>query len=313
MPSSASGKAAANTLAELSSQIANAVESASRSIVAIHARQRIPSSGVVWRPGIVVSAAHTVRADGRVAVTLPGGDRASADLIGRDAATDLVALKLAESSAEAATRAPADSERVGSLVVAVGRPGARTTASFGIVSAVRDNWRTTHGTRVERVLRLDLAVYDGFSGGALADAAGRVIGVDNSALARGTPLALTGATIDRVLDELLARGHVRRPFIGVAVHPVSLGKSIAERHRLEREHALLVVSVGDDTPAARAGLSLGDVLLDAGGKALARPTDLLDALAAVTEGSAVRLTVLRGGRVEAVDVTPLDRRDEEAA
>ena len=313
MPSSASNKAATNTLAELSGQIANAVESAAGSIIAIHARQHIPSSGVVWRAGIIVSAAHTVRSDGRVNVTLPNGERASADVIGRDAATDLIALRLENSSIPAVTRAPTESERVGSLVVAVGRPGPRITAAFGIVSAVRDSWRTAHGTRVERVLRLDLSVYDGFSGGALVDAAGRAIGIDNSALARGTPLALTGTTIDRVLDELLERGHVRRPFIGVAVHPVALGKSLADKHGLKREQALLVVSVGDDTPAARAGLSLGDVLLDANGKALAHPTDLLDALAAVGDGSAVQLTVLRGGRVETVAVTPLDRRDEEAA
>ena len=312
MPSSASNKAS-NALAELSSQIANAVENAGKSVAAIHARQRIPSSGVVWRAGVIVSAAHTVRSDGRVNVTLPNGERGSAEVVGRDAATDLVALRLLDSSTPAITRAPADSERVGSLVVAVGRPGPNTTAAFGIVSAVRDGWRTAHGTRVERILRLDLAVYDGFSGGALVDAAGRAIGIDNSGLARGTPLALTGATIDRVLDELLERGHVRRPFIGVAVHPVALGKSLAEKHGLKREQALLVVSVGDDTPASRAGLSLGDVLLDANGKALAHPTDLLDALAAVRHESAVQLTVLRGGRVETVQVTPLDRRDEEAA
>ncbi|MFI5228664.1 MAG: S1C family serine protease [Gemmatimonadales bacterium] len=313
MPSSASTKTSANTLAELSSQLANAVENAARSVVAIHARQRIPSSGVVWRAGIVVSAAHTVRSDGRVSVTLPNGERATADVIGRDTATDLVALRLHDGSASDVTRAPAESERVGSLVVAVGRPGPRVTAAFGIVSAVRDSWRTAHGTRVERVLRLDLSVYDGYSGGALVDAAGRAIGIDNSALARGTPLALTGATIDRVLDELIERGHVRRQFIGVAVHPVALGKSLVERHGLNREQALLVVSVGDDTPAARAGLSLGDVLLDAGGNALSHPTDLLDALASVGDGDAVQITVLRGGRVETVAVTPLDRREEEAA
>ncbi|HWH51043.1 MAG TPA: S1C family serine protease [Gemmatimonadaceae bacterium] len=312
MPSSASNKAT-NTLAELSSQIANAVESAAGSVVAIHARQRIPSSGVVWRAGLVVSAAHTVRSDGRVNLTLPNGDRGSAEVIGCDAATDLVALRLHDGSTPAVARAPAESERVGSLVVAVGRPGPRVSAAFGMVSAVRDSWRTAHGTRVERVLRLDLSVYDGFSGGALVDAAGRAIGIDNSALARGAPLALTGATIDRVLDELLERGHVRRPFIGVAVHPVALGKALAERHGLKGEQVLLVVSVGDDTPASRAGLSLGDVLLDAGGKALAHPTDLLDALATVRDGDAVKLTVLRGGRVETIAVTPVDRRDEEAA
>ena len=162
----------------------------------------------MWREGIVVSASHTVRTDGDVAVSLPSGDSSRATVVGRDAATDLVVLRLDGTSATVAQRADADTARIGALVLAVGRPGRKITASFGIVSAVADDWRGAAGGRIDRVLRLDLSIYDGFSGGPLVDSNGAVIGINNSALARGTPTALPASTVDRVVDELLeARAH----------------------------------------------------------------------------------------------------------
>jgi S1-C subfamily serine protease len=296
-----------NPLAELSASLADAVETASKSIVAIHARRRIPSSGVVWRDGIIVSASHTVRTDGDVAVTLPSGDSARATIVGRDSATDLVALRLNGASATVASRADADAARVGSMVLAVGRPGRKVSASFGIISAIADDWRGVAGGRIDRVMRLDLSIYDGFSGGPLVDAGGAVIGIDNSALARGTPTALPAATVDRVVDELLQRGHIRRPFIGVAVQQVALNATTVARHKLSRDGGLVVVSIADGSPAESAGILIGDVLLSAGGHPLRRPTDLLDALTTVPDGGSLELEHLRGDSITRSKVTPIDR------
>ena len=296
-----------NALGELSSQLAGAVETAANSVVAIHARRRIPSSGVVWRDGVIVSASHTVRRDGEVPVVLPNGDEATATVVGRDAATDLIALKVAGAKPYVATKADTDSARVGSLVLAVGRPGRTATASFGIVSGVGDAWRTWQGARIDRVLRLDVAVYDGFSGGALVDAAGRVIGINNSALARGAPLTLPADAVDRVLDELLAHGHVRRAYIGVAVHPVVLGESVIKHHGLTTDNALMVMSVADKSPAAAAGIVVGDVLVEAAGNALRRPTDLLDLLSGAGVGTSFEIKHLRGTELRTVTLTPVDR------
>src|SRR5216117_1173992 len=107
-----------STLTELSAQLASAVEVASNSVVAIHARRRIPSSGILWRDGVIVSASHTVRRDDDIQVTLPSGESTTATLAGRDAATDLVALRLKDTKAQAATHGEADALRVGSLVLA---------------------------------------------------------------------------------------------------------------------------------------------------------------------------------------------------
>ncbi len=296
-----------NPLAELSASLADAVETAGKSIVAIHARRRIPSSGVVWRDGIVVSASHTVRADGDVAITLPGGDSARATVVGRDASTDLVVLRLNGVSAAVAPRADADAARVGSLVLAVGRPGRNASASFGIISAVAEDWRGAAGGRIDRLLRLDLSIYDGFSGGPLVDASGSVIGVDNSALARGTPTALPASTVDRIVDELLQRGHIRRPFIGVAVQQVALNAATVSKHKLARDGGLVVVSIADGSPAESAGILIGDVLLSASGHALRRPTDLLDALTTVPDGGSLEIEHLRGDAITKSKVTPVDR------
>jgi serine protease Do len=301
-PSKSSG-----ALAELSSQLASAVETAGNSVVAIHARRRIPSSGIVWRDGVIVSASHTVRRDDNITITLPSGDSVAATVAGRDAATDLVALRAKTAKSHVASRADADALRVGSLVLAVGRPGRNVTASFGIVSAVGEGWRTWQGARVDRVLRLDLAIYDGFSGGPLVDASGSVLGLNNSALARGTPMALPASAIDRVLDELLERGHVRRAFIGVAVHPVSLSATLVKQHELPHDTALVVMSVADGAPAEKAGVYVGDVLIEANGQPLRRPTDLLDALSNLREGEQLELKLLRGGAMKSVSIIPGDR------
>jgi serine protease Do len=307
MPSPKSGSSP-STLSTLSSQLAIAVETAGSSVVAIHARKRIPSSGIVWRDGVVVSASHTVRRDDDISVTLPNGDSAPATIVGRDAATDLIALRVkADTVPQVAARADAGAARVGSLVLAVGRPGRQATASFGIISAVAEGWRSWQGARLDQIFRLDLAVYDGFSGGPLVDASGAVLGVNNSALARGTPMALPAAAVDRVLDELLERGHVRRPYIGIAVQPVALSAALVKQHQLPHDTALLVMSVADGTPSERAGLLVGDLLLDADGQALRHPTDLLDALSGVQDGASVKLTVLRGGTITATSVSPVDR------
>ena len=296
-----------NTLAELSSQLSAAVEQIGGHIVAIHARRRIPSSGVIWREGVIVSASHTVRRDGDVRVKLPSGDDVVAHVVGRDAATDLVVLRAPEVKSPPAPRADVNAARVGSFVLAVGRPGRTVTASFGIVSADVDGWRSGSGARLDRVLRLDLAVYDGFSGGPLIAASGGVIGIDNSAFARGGAAALPASVVDPVVDELLTRGHIRRPFIGVGVHPVALGSAVVERNDLSHDGALVVVSLAEGEAADAAGILLGDLLIAVDGRPLARPSDLLDALSGVSEGESLRATALRGGVPHEVTIEPRDR------
>src|SRR3989442_3985864 len=151
-------------LQSLSTELADAVQSAGGAVVAIHARRRIPASGVHWRPGVVVATNHTISRDETITVTLPDGTTAPASLAGRDAGTDLAVLKLAGQSFPASSLRPDTPPKVGELVIALGRPGPSLTASWGVASRVDGPWRTGQAAAVDTLLRLDLAIHDELSG-----------------------------------------------------------------------------------------------------------------------------------------------------
>src|SRR5206468_5790369 len=142
MSPSSETRSSGRSLRALSDDLAAAVERAAASVVAIHARPRIPASGIYWRDSIIVAASHTIRKEQDVPVTLPNGSQGTAQLVGRDGGTDLAILRLESTprkgSATIADRAGSDALRVGSLVLAVGRPGADVTTSLGVISAVGD-------------------------------------------------------------------------------------------------------------------------------------------------------------------------------
>src|SRR2546422_2855009 len=112
------------------------------------------------------------------------------------------------------------SPKVGELVIALGHPGPSLTASWGVVSHVDGPWRTWLGAEIDSLLRLDLAIYDGFSGGPLIDGAGRVLGINTSALARGVPVTIPVATVERIVTELLEHGTIRRAYLGIGTQQV---------------------------------------------------------------------------------------------
>ena len=163
--------------------------------------------GVLWRPGIVVTAEHTVRVDEEIRVAWSDGRAAPATLVGRDPGTDLAVLRIGESDRPAAEIGDSAELKVGHLVLAVGY-GPR--ASWGVVSAVGGAWRTGRGGEVDRLLRVDLVLYPGFSGGPLVDASGKVAGLVTSGLSRQLELAVPTSTVNRVVDEL-AGDRTRQP------------------------------------------------------------------------------------------------------
>jgi S1-C subfamily serine protease len=246
-------------LLSLSNELAGAVERIAPSIVAVHARRRLPSTGIHWRPGIVVTAEHTVRAEDGLTVETPDGRSHPATLVGRDSGTDLAVLKITtDLDGPPAPRGDDGALRVGHMVLALGY-GPR--ASWGVISALGPRWRTWRGGEIDRLVRLDLVLYPGFSGGPLVDAAGHVVGVNTSALARDSRLAVPVTTVGRVVDELLRQGHVSRGYLGIGMQPVRLPDGLRAALGLPGDGGLIVVTVEPDGPAARAGLLLGDVLV----------------------------------------------------
>jgi S1-C subfamily serine protease len=292
------------TLLSLSNDLAAAVERAARAVVTVHARPRLPSTGVLWRPGIVVTAEHTVRVDEEIRVTWSDGRAAPATLVGRDPGTDLAVLRIGESDPTTAEIGDSAELKVGHLVLAVGY-GPR--ASWGVVSAVGGAWRTGRGGEVDRLLRVDLVLYPGFSGGPLVDASGKVAGLVTSGLSRQLELAVPTATVTRVVDELLATGRVSRGYLGVGLQPVALPEALGRLAPGADARGLIVVGVVADGPAAHAGLMLGDVLVALEGTPLHDLGDVQAAIAGRRAGTAVTVSLFRAGTPLDVAVTLAER------
>src|SRR5689334_9099513 len=165
-----------NELAALSTEIAAAVEQAGRNVVTVHARPGWTSSAVLWRPGVIVTAEHTIRREEEITVTLPDGTNVPATLAGTDPGTDIAVLKI-----EAATQTPGlttGAPAPGTLALTIGRSeDSGPNATLGIISACSGEWRTWRGGRLDYYLRLDLTLYPGSDGGAVVNTAGETIGI----------------------------------------------------------------------------------------------------------------------------------------
>jgi S1-C subfamily serine protease len=288
-----------NELAALSNDLAAAVERAGKSVVAVHARPRFSSAGVVWHPGVIVTAEHTVRREEEITVTLPDGTDRPASLAGADAGTDIAVLKLAEPAGEPAL-ARTGELRPGYLALAIGRSeNSGVNATLGIISAVSGSWRTWRGGRLDQYIRLDLNMYPSSSGGAVIDTSGAVIGIATSGLSRIAGLAIPSSTINRVTGEILSRGHVARGYLGVGLQPVNV---------TDHQKGLIVLSVERDGPADKAGLLVGDILVSLGGKTVTDTGDVQTSLESVAVGHAIEAALLRGGAGRQVTITVGERR-----
>jgi S1-C subfamily serine protease len=289
-------------LQNLSDDLAAVVATVGPSLVAIHARRRIPASGLLWRPDIVVTNHHVIQREDGITVTLADGASVGATLVGRDPTTDIAVLRLERAATQPVLRAAADA-RVGQIVLALGMPGAAVTAALGVISAAGGEWRTWAGGRIDQYLRLDVAVYDGFSGGALANAAGEVIGMNSSGLSRASAMTIPMVTVARVAEQLLKSGRVSRGYIGVGLQAVRLPSSVAAQLSPAQEVGLMVVSLDEGAPAAAAGVQLGDVIISFDGRSVTDPGEMLGMLTGERVGTAAALTVVRAGQVTGTTLT----------
>ena len=297
-----------STLAQVSDELATAVERAGASTVMVSARRRIPASGVVWSDdGLIVTSDHVLEREEEITVGLPDGNEAEAQLVGRDPGSDLAVLRVSAQGLSAAERAPEDATKVGHFVLAVGRPGrGGVQASIGVVSAVGGPWRGRRGRRIDGYLRSDTTFYPGFSGGPLADARGRVAGINSSRFRPGQGLTIASAAVGRVVDALVSHGRIRRAYLGIGSQVTHLPAALAEKAG-GQETALLIVSVEEDSPAGRAALLVGDILTTIEGDAVRDTEELQAALEPDRVGTAVRLGVLRGGEPQELSVTLVER------
>jgi len=296
-----------STLMNFSEELARLVEQIQPYVVAVHARAHYPSSGVHWRPGVIVTADHTIRRDEDIQVTLPDGKRVDAALVGRDPGTDIAALKvdgLGSPVAQAEGVAPV---KAGELALVLGRsPDSGPNASLGILSAVSGPWRTWRGGQLDNYIRLDATLFPNSSGGAVADLRGRLLGIATSGLSRIAGLAIPASSVNRVVDTLIAKGHVPRGYIGIGAQPVGIPETLRSSLSLSTKRGIMVMKVEPGGPAEQAGLLLGDILVSFGNT----PLEDVDDLQSVTSGiigRRVKGSVIRAGKLQEVEITVGER------
>jgi len=288
-----------NTLKDLSNDIANLVEKASKSVVRVDARRGRAGTGIVWDSGLVLTANHVVEQEESIEVAVEEKS-SKASLVGRDPATDLALLKVEGLSAPAMPRARVADLKPGQIVLAIGRPG-NLKATFGTISAVSSPWRGWRGSEIEHLIQTNAPLYPGFSGGPLVDADGRAVGMNSWVFGRGDGRAIAMDVAERVVASLLADGRIKRPYLGIGTQQVPLPDPV--KARVNQDSGLLIVAVEPQSPADQAGLMQGDTVVALNGTVTQSLEDLFSGLRKTKVGATQKIKVVRAGEVKEIPVT----------
>jgi S1-C subfamily serine protease len=283
-----------NPLVAFSDHSAQLVERTGSSIVAVHSGGRGSSSGIHWLSGVIVTAEEVLERDEDVKITLPSGRLIEASLAGRDPSTDVAVLRFQPDGLPAASTADAAPLRPGHVVLAVGNHEGAPIASLGVVATVGGPWHSLRGGTIDNLIRVDLVLSRAAEGGALIDAQGSVVGMAVLGPRRRV-LAIPTLTIDRVVDQLLAKGHVFRGYLGAGLQPLRRGRPSHDPQSAGSVRGVLVVSIDPDGPAARAGLLVGDIVMTWNAKPIDRVRDVMHLLGVDSVGATVDLQLIRGG------------------
>lgn len=283
---------------QLSNDLAGAAAGIAPSLVLVRGRRGRAASGTAIDPQSFVVSDHLLDADDEIRARTADGDIV-ARVVGRDAGTDLALLRT-----ESATLKPVafatGQVRVGEIVLAVGRTWTGFVAHPGFVTHLSGPHQVSPGFRLDQAIHTSLEPFSGFSGGALVNVQGQVIGISTSALDRGRGLAIPARDVTRVVESLRQHGRLRRGYLGISSFPVAL----PERQRQDGvERGLLVTSIAPGSPADNAHILVGDVILAIDQASAARPDDLSAYLTADRVGQHAALRVLRGTNAVQVDVT----------
>jgi S1-C subfamily serine protease len=280
----------ANALAAFSDHISQLVERVAPCVVAVHGGRRWSASGMHWRSGVIVTAEEALDRDDDITLTLPGGREVDASLAGRDPTTDVAVLRFQPDGLPIMPVADA-ALRSGQLALAVGNQDGAALAALGIVALAGGPWHSRRGGSIDSLIRLDLSLHPAGEGGALVDPLGQVTGM--AVLGpRRRALAIPSSTINRSVDQLLAKGHVFRGYLGAGLRPVR-GRPHADAQ--SSGNGVLVVSIDPNGPSARAGLLVGDIIVAWNAEPLDRVRQVMRLLGPESAGSTVDLSLLRGG------------------
>ncbi len=281
-------------LEQVSESMAAAVARGGASVARVDGRCSSSSAVVFGGEGWLVTAAHALEGRESLEVALGDGRTLPAKVLGRDRGTDLAVLKVDATDLPSPEWSDTAGVKVGHLVLTLGRPGKSARATLGMVSAVGDGFRTMAGGSIDRYIEVDGSLPRGFSGGALANARGQLLGMNTAGLGRGGGTIPT-ETLRRMVPELAANGKVGRGYLGVEVVPGRVSEALVEAAGQRR--GLLVAALEPGGPAETGGVLLGDLLLALDGQPVERPGDLVAALDGRVRAS-VTVRVVRAGELK---------------
>ena len=298
-----------NMLNALSHDLAHVVEQVSPSVVAVNARRHLSSSGVYWRDGIIVTAAHTIRRTDDISIILTSGRTVAADLAGVDPSTDLALLKIDNAELSPPLFGDTPQIKVGHLILAIGRGAQKgLNATLGIVGVLSGSWRTWRGGLIDQFIGLDLVLHPGAAGGPLTDSHGRVLGINTLGLSRSMALTIPVSTVNRVVTHLLEKGHMGLGYLGLGMRPIPLPENLKSTLNLSADSGLIVVTVEPDGPGSKAGVLFGDVIVALEGTAVSNIRDLQAFLEPESVGKTIPVSIIRGGKPIEINVTIGERR-----
>jgi S1-C subfamily serine protease len=322
----------ADILDAYSRAVVGAAKQASPAVVNIEVRHRPQSgggdprrqrgggggsgSGFIFTPdGFILTNSHVVHGADMIGVTLADGRSYPAKLVGEDPETDLAVLDIDAPNLASVKFGDSSGIQVGQLVIAIGNPyGFQYTVTAGVVSNLARSFRSSTGRLIDNIIQTDAALNPGNSGGPLLDSRGRVIGVNTAIIngAQGICFAIPGNMAQFIASRLMRDGHVRRSYIGVSGQNVPLHRRVVRFFNLPVETGVMVVNLEPDSPAARAGVIEGDVLVEADG----RPIPDIDALQKLMTDERVGVTfplvVIRRTERIMLNVTAAEVRREHA-
>ena len=301
-----------------SQTVVNAVETVGPAVVRVHplhggGRADSLGSGVIITPdGFVLTNSHVMHGAAKARLIALDGRELTADVVGDDPDTDLALLRIVQDGPfPSAALGNSKALRRGQLVVAIGAPlGFEATVTAGVVSALGRSLRGERGRLIEDLIQTDAALNPGNSGGPLCNASGEVVGIATAIIAgaHGLCFAIASNTASLVVGELLRHGRVRRGSLGIVAQQAPIPREIARALNLSQPFAVWVAGLEPNSPAARAGVHEGDLLVAADGRPLTGLDDLLRALGTESIDRPLLLVLVRNGQRVEVTVTPKERK-----
>lgn len=301
-----------------SNAVISAVEIAGRSVVHIAVKGQGPRGGsgsgvVIANDGIMLTNSHVVSGASAIEVAFPDGRRSAARLLGEDPDTDIAVLRTDDNlGAVAAMLHDSKTLRPGQLAIAIGNPfGFEQTVTAGVVSAIGRTLRARTGRLIDDVIQTDAALNPGNSGGPLVDSRGRVIGINTAVImgAQGICFSVASNTALLVLTQILQNGRVRRAAIGIQGQQTAIPRHIARHAEVEQPSGIRIMDVQNGSPAERAGMRSGDLIIAIEGRPVTGIDDLLRVLDHHRVGKETAIEALRKGARRLFSVVPLERRN----